>query len=282
MRILEPRYLRICVVFVAVLFLPSRASCVHAQNQPPVEFERTLPLPNIKIDGEKAHIHTQGLYLDDQFIYVTGRLERKPKKALFLRFDRKSPSRYAVMNLSNLNAILKSDQLDHPGGFDFDGIHFWIPVARSNPRGPSVIVKVKHSPGTPFSNWPHEIGFKVDDHIGALAMLRPSKQLVGANWDTQKIYFWNRKGELQRSVSRHQWLTNDPTWSLAVQDWKAARPSNANMIIASGIDKSKDRDEPRAFVDLIDAHNGKILDRRAIPSVPGFRRRAHQRRDVFL
>jgi len=45
-------------------------------------------LPNFEIGGRPARIHTQGLFVTDRYYYVTGRLERNPKRPLLVRFDR--------------------------------------------------------------------------------------------------------------------------------------------------------------------------------------------------
>ena len=85
-----------------------------------VELERTVSLPDIVVDGEPVHAHTQGLHIDSSHIYVTARLERKPKTPIFVRFDRSDTSKHEVMNLSNVVPDAHKTTLDHPGGFGSD------------------------------------------------------------------------------------------------------------------------------------------------------------------
>jgi hypothetical protein len=241
-----------------------------------VELDHTVALPNIKIDHQPAHIHTQGLYVDDEHIYVTGRLERDPKRPLFLRFDRQDTSRFAVIDLSTYNSVISGQNLDHPGGFDFDGHDFWIPIARSNPQGPSAIVRVSYDPKTPFEKWQQKVAFQVEDHIGALACEKTLGYLYGANWDTKQIYVWKPDGTQTELIHREHWVRGAPRWELAVQDWKGAGEGflvTPGALIAGGIDKSPERDssKSRAVVELFLPHKRKRLAQIQLPPMDGFK-----------
>src|SRR6185436_9099522 len=79
----------------------------------------------------------------------------------------------------------------------------------------------------------------VNDHIGAVAVNPKDGMILGANWDTETVYVWDRTGSLKRTLSgpdlgarglgRHS-ISNSP--GLAVQDWKFGLE---NQLFASGL-----------------------------------------------
>jgi hypothetical protein len=263
----------ICLLLASIRFFAVGVG--FAISEEILKLDRTLLLPNIEIDGELARIHTQGLYVDVDYVYVTGRLEREPKRPLFVRFARANPNQFGVLDLSVRDDRVSNEQLDHPGGFDFDGHSFWIPVARSRPAAPSVIVRVCSDPTRPFTDWRQEIAFQVDDHVGAIAYEGTAETLYGANWDTKKIYVWARDGTQIQLIDRQQWIEGEPGWSLAVQDWKRADGSFLNLaggLIAGGIDKSpslKSADS-RVVIEVYQPQSRRRTARVAIPAVPGY------------
>jgi hypothetical protein len=123
-----------------------------------------------------------------------------------------------------------------------DGRNLWIPVAESVRRGRSVIrvIPIEElatgQPARVAFEWP------VPDHIGAVAVSTNQHLVLGASWDTETVYIWSLKGELQRTLTR---LDLEPrelgaypapglTSGVAVQDWKFVGPA----LFASGLIKS--------------------------------------------
>jgi len=222
-------------------------------------------VPNFEIDGRPAKIHTQGIYLTDKSLYVTGRLEREPKQALFLRFDR---SNLKLLEFLDITPPPSADgQLDHPGGFDYDGTCFWIPVAVSKRHSSTAIVKICTKLDSPLTKDATKLAFQVEDHIGALAFDRKQSHLYGANWDTKMIYIWQPDGTLIKRTARDEFIDNQPNWSLAVQDWKSI---GGGILIAGGLDKSplRERSQPKAVVQWIDIARHLMVDTIRLPSPP--------------
>jgi len=195
------------------------------------------PLPEFEMAGRRARVHTQGLYVTDSHDYVSGRLEAEPKRALLIRFERQAPRRVSHVDITPRD---HSDNgsfplLDHPGGFDFDGESFWIPVAESRPHSRTVVVKFPHRTDIPFAAQEAVKAFSVDDHIGAVAFNRATGRVYGANWDTKMVYLWHPDGTLIQRVAHDQLVQDDPDQALAVQDWKAL---DHGLVLAGGVDKS--------------------------------------------
>jgi len=224
-------------------------------------------LPNFEIDGKLAQIHTQGIYVTQLSLYVTGRLEREPKRALLLRFDRANLKLLEYLDITpdaNTKGVEKG-LLDHPGGFDYDGTCFWIPVAVSKRRSATAIVKIGTKLDSQLAKTSAEIAFVLDDHIGALAFDRQQNRLYGANWNTKSVYVWQRDGKLLKRIPREELLTGQPEWSLAVQDWKGM---GEGVVLAGGLDKSplRKRSQPRAVLQWIDLSKRQPLDTLRLPS----------------
>jgi len=233
-------------------------------------YEGQQPLPGPHIGGRAVRVHSQGLYVTEKHYYVTGRLETPPKRALFLRFDRKNPKQaeYIDVTPSVDGQSRQRAEMDHPGGFDFDGSAFWIPVAISKPHSKSIVVKVAHETETLFSQWQAEQVFRVDDHIGAIAVDRHTGQLYGANWDTKIIYAWGTDGKLAKKVPRDRLIHDDADWALAVQDWKSI---SRDRILAAGLDKNPRRPAfvSRSVIDLVDVGRSALVARVRLPNPPG-------------
>jgi len=224
-------------------------------------------LPNFEIDGESAQIHTQGIYLTGRSLYVTGRLERKPKRALLLRFDRANLRLLDYLDLTPPADTGGPDagRLDHPGGFDYDGTCFWIPVAVSKRHSYTAIVKVCTKLDSKLTKTSVEIAFELDDHVGALALDRQRDRLYGANWDTKLIYVWQRKGTLLERIPQEELLKGQPKCMLAVQDWKGM---SDGVLLAGGLDKNplRKKAQPKAVVQWIDLSKRQTLDTIRLPS----------------
>ena len=107
-----------------------------------LRFDGEDRLPEVRFDRKPARIHTQGLYVTAQHYYVTGRLESEPRRPLLIRFDRRQAERVESIDLASAlrGRIAQAEHLDHPGGFDFDGRRFWIPLSESRPHAKTVVL----------------------------------------------------------------------------------------------------------------------------------------------
>lgn len=251
----------------ALLVLPC---CTFCSTAAPIEsinltLESRTVIPSFDIDGKRVQIHTQGLFVTDRFYYITGRLEGELKKALFLRISREHLDQVESMDITPDNRDLSSsnDRADHPGGFDFDGEHFWVPISPSRPNSYGVILKIPYYPDRPLAEGSAKTAFRTDDHIGALAFDRDSKQLIGANWDTKIIYIWSHTGELKASIPQQNLQRPNPKTRLAVQDWKYL---DNHRVIASGLDKNPNRDPaaPKSLVEIIDIGRKTVVSQARI------------------
>ena len=189
----------------------------------------TITLPPLQVRGQSANAHTQGLeIIGDQF-YVTARLETvRPKRALLARTTPQSTGWDTWDITPESPSPGAAGPLDHPGGFQFDGERLWIPVSESVRHGRTVIrvFSVQHlKPGQSAKS---EFDFRFDDHVGALAVSRNQRIVLGASWDTETVYVWNLKGQLVRTLVgaelkyRNLGMVSGAGGHLgvAVQDWK--------------------------------------------------------------
>jgi len=229
-------------------------------------YEGRQAIPNFVIDGKPARIHTQGLYVTDAHYYVTGRLETEPRESVFLRIVRADPT--DVTHIKITPPVVDQQRLDHPGGFDFDGRAFWVPVSGSRPHSRTQVVRIPASPDKPLSATTWTTAFTVDDHIGALAYDRWRDRLYGANWDTKIIYVWKPDGTLIEKIPRSAVVADDPGWALAIQDFKCIGP---DRIFAGGVDKRPVRDpsQSRAIVEVLDMAHRRSVSKLRLNSPPG-------------
>src|SRR6266446_7623703 len=87
-----------------------------------------IPLPALRIDGQPAKAHTQGLEVAAASYYVTARREDvRPKRALLLR-TAKSATHWDVWDITPRDSGNTGMPLDHPGGMQSDGQRLWIPT----------------------------------------------------------------------------------------------------------------------------------------------------------
>ena len=263
------------LLFIGMIVVVSSTQSAQGDESRPnavilsaTELVETIPLADVEFNDKPARIHTQGLFATDDHYFVTGRLEGADKRPLLIRFNRLNPKQYQVLDLSLTQPKYRDQSLDHPGGFDFDGQHFWIPIARSRPQGPTVVVKVDPASKQPMSEWKAEIAFESEDHVGAIATDNIRGEIYGANWDTKKIHVWSVTGKLLRTIDRDVWVESNAEWALAVQDWKVLGES---QIIAGGIDKSRNRkpSESRAVVEIYDVAERKLIRQIRLPSIEG-------------
>lgn len=188
----------------------------------------TIPLPSFQVNGQAATAHSQGLEIVGGHFYVTARLESpRPKRAILAR-SAPGSNRWDVWDITPATKPENSGTLDHPGGFQFEGGRFWIPVSQSVRHGRTavrVFALDRLKAGEPASS---EFDFPVADHIGALAVATNQNMVLGANWDTETVYEWDLKGQLRRTFtaaelkSRNLGIISGPGGhaGVAVQDWK--------------------------------------------------------------
>jgi len=217
----------------ALIFAGLTGLSLEAKGELKLEFIESIDLPQVSINGQPTTIHTQGLYVSEKHYYITGRGESNPKRALFFRVTRKDPKVIELVDITPESPGL--EKLDHPGGFDFDGANFWIPVSESRPHSRTAIVRFPFAPHAPLAEQQPDIAFQLEDHIGAVAWDSKNRRLLGANWDSQEIYSWSPAGRRLERKATHKFFTKKADWALAIQDFKGL-PSG--LLIASGIDKS--------------------------------------------
>ena len=160
----------------------------------------SVNLPALRLDGQPARAHTQGLEVVGGHYFVTARREDvRARRALLLRTD-PTRSEWDVWDITPLDTQGQATTLDHPGGLQSDGTRLWIPVAESKRNG-RTLIRVFPIAGLVSGQAPRpEREVPVDDHIGALAVSAPLALLLGASWDTERVYVWDLEGRLQRKL----------------------------------------------------------------------------------
>jgi hypothetical protein len=203
-----------------------------------LKFE-TVRLPALRVNGQAATAHTQGLEVAGGRYYVTGRREDvQPKRALLLRAET-AGTNWDVWDITPANDGDEGAWLDHPGGMQSDGKRLWIPLAESKRNGRSIIRVFPLAgmvAGRPLKS---EFEFAVNNHIGAVAVAVDRESVFGANWDTETVYVWDLKGRLQRTLTGSELGIRglgatpgpDSRSGVAVQDWKVI----GDRLFASGL-----------------------------------------------
>lgn len=196
-----------------------------------------LALPALRIQAQAARAHTQGLEIIDGVCIVTARREDvSPRQALLLRLP-KGAREWRVWDITPRRTE-DEPLLDHPGGFQSDGTHLWIPIAESRRGGRSIIRRYALTDLANDGKLEPVFEFPVDDHIGAVAVAATRTRLLGASWDTESVYVWDLQGRLLNKLSttalqQLQLGIADQTGpkGLAVQDWKVV----GHRLWASGL-----------------------------------------------
>jgi len=227
---------RLLFAIVAMLILhlhPARAADLVLEE---------IKLPALRIQGQAARAHTQGMELVGGKYFVTARRDDVlPKRALLLRTD---PTRtdWDAWDITPVDAEGFVTALDHPGGMQSDGMRLWIPLAESKRNGRSIIRAFQLTNLVSGKSIQSDFEFPVDDHIGAVAVSVERGLLFGANWDTEKVYVWNLKGRLERTFSGNELKTRglgfvsgaEGRAGVTVQDWKIV----GDRLFASGLHRS--------------------------------------------
>ena len=198
-----------------------------------------ISLPPLRIQGQPAKAHTQGLELVGGKFYVTARRDDvRPRRAFLFRTTAER-TQWDAWDITPVDAAHAVTGLDHPGGMQSDGTRLWIPLAESKRNGRSLIRAfpveelVADKPLKPVLEFP------VSDHIGAVAVSVERGILFGANWDTEKVYVWDLTGGLQRILDGDELKPRglgvaagvERREGVAVQDWKIV----GDLLFASGL-----------------------------------------------
>jgi hypothetical protein len=198
-----------------------------------------VKLPALRIQGQLASAHTQGLELAQGMYYVTARRDDVlPKRALLLRTDARGTN-WDVWDITPVDARGTLTAFDHPGGMQSDGDRLWIPLAESKRKGSSLIRVFSMAGLVAGQPLKAEFEFPANDHIGAVAVSADHRIVFGANWDTEAVYVWDFDGRLQRTLngpeleSRGLGIVSGANGraGLAVQDWKVV----GDRLFASGL-----------------------------------------------
>ena len=206
-------------------------------------------LPELRIGGRPAVVHTQGIvHLGDHWWVTARREDLRPRQAVLLRW-KQDGSTWDSWDLTPTNAEGKPTPLDHAGGFQEGGGRLWIPVAESRAHGKSVVRAYTFSRLIPGQTAVPDSEFPVDDHIGAIAVAAGQKRLFGANWDTESVYVWDLEGHLERKITGVTRIDRQlgippeghPGEGLAVQDWKWT----GRKLVASGLASAPGGTRPR-------------------------------------
>jgi hypothetical protein len=221
-------------------------SCIAGEsNQLEIEM---ITLPALRINGQDAKAHTQGLEIAQGQYYVTARREDvRARRALLLNTE-PGATQWRVWDLTPLDPSGKTAGMDHPGGLQSDGKRLWIPLAESRSNSHSLIRVYSLTNLIEGQSAKADFEFSVDDHIGALAVDAQREVVLGANWDTVTVYVWTFNGSLKQTLTG--WplarrglgvgFSSDGFSGVAVQDWKIT----GNYLVASGLCR---RTEPTAI-----------------------------------
>ena len=201
-----------------------------------------VSLPPLRIEGQPAKAHIQGLELAGGEYYMTARRDDvRPRRALLLRTDTAGTD-WEVWDITPMDTQDAVPVLDHPGGMQSDGTRLWIPLAESRRNGRSIIRAFLLADLEAGRRLKPVFEFPVSDHIGAVAVSTKHGLLFGANWDTERVYVWDLKGHLQRTLRGDELEARglgvvaglEGRAGVAVQDWKVV----GDRLFASGLFRS--------------------------------------------
>jgi hypothetical protein len=216
-----------------------------------------IQLPALRINWQPARAHTQGLEVEGGNYFVTARREDvRPKRALLLRVTQ-TATNWDVWDITPGDIDGIAMHLDHPGGMQSDGRRLWIPIAESKPKSHSIIRVFPLQSIIPNRALESEFEFRVNDHIGAVAVAVESDLVFGANWDTESVYVWDLHGRLKRTLSSSELTLRGlgsvagSSAGVAIQDWKSV----GNRIFASGLSRDRTAAITSSQSRLISIHN---------------------------
>jgi hypothetical protein len=165
-------------------------------------------LPLLRTIELKARTyHVQGIEAEDDRLWVTS-VDKTTQSGYLHEFT--------LPNGTLIREIKLSDGARyHPGGIALAGNSLWIPIAEYKANSSSIVQRRNKR------TLAVEQQFTVDDHIGCVAV--NGNVVIGGNWDTRNLYFWDTNGKLLRKEM-------NPTGN-AFQDMKVA----GGMLVGSGL-----------------------------------------------
>jgi hypothetical protein len=190
------RLVRLTKVAATIAIL---ASCLYSQSLDELQLLRV-----IELKGKTYHV--QGIEADADRLWVTS-VDRDTQSGYLQEFS--LPEGELIREVK-----VQDDARYHPGGISGAGDSLWIPVAEYKANSTSVIQKRSKR------TLAIEKQFAVQDHIGCVAV--HGDTLIGGNWDSRDLYFWNTDGALLRKVP-------NPTQT-SFQDMKVV----GEMLVGSG------------------------------------------------
>jgi uncharacterized protein DUF6454 len=190
------RLVRLAKVAAAVMAL---ASCLYSQSLDDLPLLRV-----IELQGKTYHV--QGIEADADRLWVTS-VDRGTQSGYLQEFS--LPEGKLIREVK-----VEDGARYHPGGISGAGESLWVPVAEYRANSTSVIQKRSKR------TLAIEKQFEAQDHIGCVAVRGDT--LIGGNWDSRDLYFWNTDGKLLRKVP-------NPTQT-GFQDMKAV----GEMLVGSG------------------------------------------------
>jgi hypothetical protein len=153
------------------------ASCIYSQSLDEFPLLRV-----IELKGKTYHV--QGIEADADRLWVTS-VDSGAQSGYLQEFS--LPEGRLIREAKVQDGIRY-----HPGGVSGAGESLWIPVAEYRANSTSVIQKRSKR------TLAIEKQFTVQDHIGCVAV--SGDIVIGGNWDSRDLYFWNADGKLLRKV----------------------------------------------------------------------------------
>jgi len=165
------------------------------------------PAPKSVIELKGKTHHVQGIEVDGGRLWVTS-------------VDRATQSGFLQEFALPAGTLAREVQVQdgpryHPGGIAGSADSLWIPIAEYRANSTSIIERRNKR------TLAVEARFAVSDHIGCVAF--DGKRVIGGNWDTRDLYFWDVSGKLLRKEP-------NPTGN-AFQDMKI----EARMLVGGGM-----------------------------------------------
>ncbi len=189
----------------------------------------------------KTH-HVQGLAMDAKRVYVSS-VERANQLGWLFVFDR------ASLAIESTHRLALASQY-HPGGMQLRGRQLYLPLAEYRPRSSASLLTIDLAPLDDPNKALRRVAIlswqSFGDHIGGIAA-DPEGRLFVANWDSKLIRTLSKDGQLQREFS-------NPT-GVAYQEMEW----HDGLLWCAG--NTKEKDETRSVVDLIDATTGQWTKR---------------------
>ena len=159
----------------------------------------------IELKGQTHHV--QGIEAGKGRLWVTS-VDRATQSGYLQEFS--LPAGTLVREVK-----LEDGDRYHPGGISGTEDSLWIPIAEYRANSTSIIERRNKRTLVVESK------FSVADHIGCVAVL--NNTVIGGNWDTRDLYFWDMNGKILRKES-------NPTRN-AFQDMKIVE----GMLVGSGL-----------------------------------------------